>query len=83
MQNQNNFDIFELRKIIDKLDESIIRLIIERNAISEKIINTVRDNLKKIQSDTPRVTVALIAHNEEKHLLHACGHSVKCNVNIR
>lgn len=33
------------------------------------IISEVRTKLKKIQSDTPLVTVSVIAYNEEKHLL--------------
>ncbi|WP_165157476.1 glycosyltransferase family A protein [Parabacteroides sp. ZJ-118] len=35
------------------------------------IITQVRQNLKKLQSDHPVVTVSVIAYNEEKHLL-AC-----------
>lgn len=35
------------------------------------IISVVRSNLEKLQSDTPLVTVSVIAYNEEKHLL-AC-----------
>ena len=35
------------------------------------IISQVRDNMAKLQSDNPLVTVSVIAYNEEKHLL-AC-----------
>ncbi|WP_281644112.1 glycosyltransferase family 2 protein [Bacteroides zoogleoformans] len=35
------------------------------------IVSEVRDNLQKLQSETPLVTVSVIAYNEEKHLL-AC-----------
>lgn len=35
------------------------------------IVAQVRDNLSKLQSDNPLVTVSVIAYNEEKHLL-AC-----------
>lgn len=35
------------------------------------VISEVRSNMKKIQSDSPLVTVSIIAYNEEKHLL-AC-----------
>lgn len=37
----------------------------------EKIVSEVRLNLQKLQSDSPLVTVSVIAYNEEKHLL-AC-----------
>lgn len=35
------------------------------------IIKEIRSNLERLQSDTPLVTVSIIAYNEEKHLL-AC-----------
>ncbi len=35
----------------------------------QSVIQEIKEKLKKVQSDTPLVTVALIAHNEEKHLL--------------
>lgn len=35
------------------------------------VISEVRTNLEKLQSETPLVTVSIIAYNEEKHLL-AC-----------
>lgn len=42
------------------------------NEIKEmKIINEVRGNLEKLQSDAPIATVSVICYNEEKHLL-AC-----------
>lgn len=37
----------------------------------QEIISEIRDNLKKLQSESPLVTVSLIGYNEEKHLL-AC-----------
>lgn len=37
----------------------------------KSVIDTVRENLVRVQSDTPLVTVSVIAYNEEKHLL-AC-----------
>lgn len=37
--------------------------------ISTKVIDTVRQKLEACQSDSPLVSVVLIAHNEEKHLL--------------
>lgn len=37
----------------------------------KEIVSKVRSNLQKLQSDTPLVTVSVIAYNEEKHLL-AC-----------
>lgn len=39
--------------------------------VSESVVNAVRDNLARLQSDSPLVTVSVIAYNEEKHLL-AC-----------
>lgn len=39
--------------------------------VPEDIITKVRENIKKIQSDTPLVSITLIAFNEEKRLL-AC-----------
>lgn len=36
-----------------------------------EIITKVRSNLRRLQSDTPLVTLSIIAYNEEKHLL-AC-----------
>ncbi|MFA6831429.1 MAG: glycosyltransferase family A protein [Bacteroidaceae bacterium] len=41
------------------------------STIPEHIINQIKHNLKKIQSDTPLATVCLIACNEEERLL-AC-----------
>lgn len=37
----------------------------------KSVIDTVRENLVRVQSDTPLVTVSVIAYNEERHLL-AC-----------
>jgi glycosyltransferase involved in cell wall biosynthesis len=39
--------------------------------VSQDIIDTVRTNIAKLQSNEPVVTVSVIAYNEEKHLL-AC-----------
>lgn len=39
--------------------------------VPESVINTVRANLNRIQSEHPIVTISVIAYNEEKHLL-AC-----------
>ncbi len=39
--------------------------------VSGSVVNVVRDNLARLQSDSPLVTVSVIAYNEEKHLL-AC-----------
>lgn len=37
----------------------------------QSVVNTVRENIQRMQSDNPLVTVSVIAYNEEKHLL-AC-----------
>lgn len=37
--------------------------------VSEETLNVVRQQLKSCQSDTPLVSVVLIAHNEERHLI--------------
>lgn len=37
--------------------------------VSPTIIQTVRQNLARLQTESPLVSVILIAHNEEKHLL--------------
>ena len=37
----------------------------------QRVVDEVRSNLQKLQSDEPLVTVSLIGYNEEKHLL-AC-----------
>lgn len=39
------------------------------NEISKETLNVVRQQLKKCQSDAPLVSVVLIAHNEERHLI--------------
>ena len=39
--------------------------------VPKSVVNTVRENLARLQSDEPLVTVSVIAYNEEKHLL-AC-----------
>lgn len=41
------------------------------NNINKEVIQTIKSNLKKLQSDIPVATVSVIAYNEEKHLL-AC-----------
>ncbi len=45
----------------------------------KSVIDTVRENLARVQSDTPLVTVSVIAYNEEKHLL-ACLWSLSENL---
>lgn len=39
--------------------------------VPQNIIQQIKDNIKKIQSKNPLVTISIIAYNEEKHLL-AC-----------
>ena len=39
--------------------------------IPQEIVSEIHNNLKKLQSENPLVTVSLIGYNEEKHLL-AC-----------
>lgn len=47
--------------------------------IPQEAIDIVRENIRKIQSDEPLVTVSVIAYNEEKHLL-ACLWSLSENI---
>lgn len=46
---------------------------------SKSVVNTVRENLARLQSDEPLVTVSVIAYNEEQHLL-ACLWSLSENL---
>ncbi len=39
------------------------------NEVPQAVIDTIRDNLRQRQSEKPLVTVSIIAHNEEKHVL--------------
>lgn len=39
--------------------------------VPQSVVQTIRENITRLQSDTPLVTVSVIAYNEEKHLL-AC-----------
>ena len=39
----------------------------------QEIIREIKTKIEKLQSDTPLVSVVIIAYNEEKHLQNAVG----------